>query len=369
MHPLSYKYFGVDFMQRFSAVIFVLFFYCLVFQDEISLFVKEALLICSGVVLPSLYVFIVLSKIMSKLIKQPKKTSTFSKFISSCLGISPILLPVGILGLIGSAPSMSYAVGNMYKDGRITKDEAERIACISNNCSISFILGVVSGIFGDKKVAIIIFLSNMLSVIIVYRLFFAMKHVQNTKSTAVCEIKEGFCEIVCDSISSSASDSLTLCSYIVFFYTAARCICSLSFLSAKPLMRAFIFGFFEMTGGVNSLNYIEGYGKILLACTFLSFCGLSVIFQVKSALSRFGLSSKKFIKAKILSAFLSPVICVILLFFVPVDRPCFSVFEYGIDSKILYFNAPVVANIFCILFIFFYIFGKVAKKHKKGSLK
>lgn len=357
-------------MRRYLFFIAAATAFCLIFPQTVASLVRHALLFCAVNVIPALFIFIVLSKLLSRLLPLISVPKVPGRIIQKLLGIPPILFPIFILGFLCGAPSQTFALGNLYKDGKITKNQAEKCACLVNNCSSSFIFGVCAETLESKVGAVIVFVSNIIASILVYRLLFCEKTPEKCQITTKPDIKKcAFSDLVCDSISSSAALAVSMCGYIVFFYTFAGCICECIPFSDLPAVKAVIFSFFEMTGGVFAISQIEGYLRILMTSACVSFLGLSVIFQVKSVLSMFGLSFSHFIKARIICSLLSPVISLILLFIVPADRPVFSAaFQESSFSKSPT-NTLFIALLCCLIFTLFYIFGHIAKRHKKVNTK
>ena len=66
-----------------------------------------------------------------------------------------------VLGFIGGYPIGAKSVITLYKNGSITKSEAERLLSFCNNSGPSFILGVVgAGVFSSGKVGFLLYAAH-----------------------------------------------------------------------------------------------------------------------------------------------------------------------------------------------------------------
>lgn len=348
--------------------------YTLVFPFEIAYLTRKALDLCYSAVVPSLFIFIVLSKILSHFSKSNCKHRRFWQITGKVLNISPVLLPTCMLGLFCGAPAMSYSIKNIYNEGLCTKEDAQRAVVLSNNCSFSFILGFASSTFTDRKTSLIILFSNLFAVFTVYFLLFRGKRNDTYTHIPNCIHKEKkLSKVITESISESAISTVTLCGYIVFFYVisfvAKRHL--ISFLSSEGLstntyngISALMCSFFEMTSGTVSAFSVEGYGKIPILCFCTTLLGTSVFCQVASVFSECGIPVTPFIKAKILSAFLSSATSVIILLFIPADIPAASNFGGNRMNGFTVYHLACIISVTVLCFIGASILSYIDKRHK-----
>ena len=308
---------------------------------------KKALEMCANSVVPSLFTFIVLSKIISGY--TCSYTNISKKGITDRLFCLPkVLIPTALLGLFFGAPSGAVSVCDTYKKGLCTKKQAEAAITLCNNASAAFIMSIAASVLQSTRLAFLLLASNILTTLTVYFLLFRSGQVYLEK-TSITQNKEKirFSNLICYCVKDGAVSTVTLCGYIVLFYTLSGIIQdkvhqalqhSIS-QSNMSNIRALISSFFEMSQGTLSCSLCEGNIKIILCCACIAFCGLSIIFQVTSVMSEAGLSSKNYLLSKIASAFLCPLFMLLFMFLIPEKTVSVSNFiplhTEGISSKSL----------------------------------
>lgn len=288
---------------------------------ETAFYCSNALKMCATSLIPSLFIYMVLSKIISEASAHLTFSNRFTYLISDLSGLPESLIPSCIFGLFGGAPSGAFAIGNIYSKGLCSKKEAERAAVLSNNCSSSFILGVAGSVTGSFGTAALILISNILTSITVYVLFFRIK----TKETLTAHkpSKElRISQIITESISASSEAVLRLCGYVLFFFTFSSILSDrLSLIlsdfgaSAPTLQvaKSIVSSLFEMTCGVMNAGNIQGIESIFIISFCVSFTGLSVIFQVKNILSGYGISSTPYFISRCLCGIICPIYTLIFI--------------------------------------------------------
>ena len=295
-----------------------LMLYALTIPYETAYYCSAALKMCITSLMPSLFIYIVLSKIVAISCRGIIYEGKFSKALSKILNLPEILIPIVFFGFIGASPSGAFAVEEVYNSKLCGKRDAEKAIILSNNCSAAFILGVVGSVTHSSEITFYILISNILATITVYLLFFKGKrNVFKTDTTITThKVKIDISKCITDSISSSAEAVIRLCGYVMFFYTIS-CVFSqrIAFLLENIslskenviIFKSIICSIFEMTTGVMNSCLITGTKGIMLLSGCVAFTGLSVILQVKGVVSKYGLSVKGFVLSKILCAFLCPV--------------------------------------------------------------
>ncbi len=367
-------------MKKSSSVSYIFFTFAVIclaftltFPYEVAYYCSNALKLCGTSLIPSLFIFMVLSKILSHLSAQGIFSSSISRFLSRLLNLPDCLIPICILGLFGGAPSGAFAIANLYKNGLCTKSQAENACVLANNCSAAFILGVTSAVLGSKTIAVYILIANIISTVSVYFIFFKKNctHYIEKQSTGK---NEKLSYIITESITSSAENIVKLCGFVIFFYTfscivsqrTATLLSSMNISSElSDFIKSIICSLLELTSGVLSIGNISGQKAILLCTMCISFTGLSIIFQVNSILDKHALSSTPFIFSRIFCAVLSPVLMQISHYLSSVSMTVSTLTQtkkaLGFSCKDLLFLILVTI----IALIGAYILNSLDKKHKK----
>ena len=115
----------------------------LIFQRDVGNEVRNSLSICAFSVIPSLFPFLVLSKLTTNL-RFFEKLELFSrKIMFPLFSLGHNCTPALILGITGGYPVGAMTAASLYRDGLCTKKEAERLLVFSNNCGPAFIIATI----------------------------------------------------------------------------------------------------------------------------------------------------------------------------------------------------------------------------------
>lgn len=357
----------------FFLCIILAVIYSLSFPFEITHYISVALKLCATSVIPSLFMFMVLSGIMAHTLKSIPIRGKVSLFLSRTFGLPTTVLPICLLGLFCGAPSGTLGICELYSSGMCSKDEAERAIIISNNCSAAFILSIVSSALASTFGAVIILFSNIITTVIIYLLVF------KSSKTVTQSVKKqppkihGISNLITSSITSSAQTMLMLCGHIVFFYCISAVIseklCRIALLitqnhSTAGFVKAAASSLFEVTTGVLTSASLSENLRFVMISAGVAFCGLSIIFQVISIASKYKLSCARFIYSKILCSLLSPLITLLLLFIIPKEVPVMNSTVLKTTEGITSNDITVLVFITCICIAGGYILAYLDKKHK-----
>ena len=243
-------------------------------------------------VVPSLFPFMVVTNIILK--RLPKLSEKSSKFLAFTVGFT------------AGAPLSTKIIGDLLRENKLTKIEAQKLLSSCTNMGMIFILGTVTSITGDfplsKKILAVHYFSAILT-------FFLFKFYKSSYKEEIAlekkEIKfkkENFSTIFKDSIANSVKTTLAIGGYIIFFSVIIRFLelsrvahyisQIINFEDAIPL----IYGLFEVTTALSYTN------SPMVIATIMSFTGISIISQSISFLDKSGLNLKVFIASKFIHA-------------------------------------------------------------------
>lgn len=289
---------------------------------------KNALILCSDVLIPSIFPFLVCSNILVSLGAADKISKYAGKITRPLFSVGGSgALPI-VLGFLSGYPCGAATVCSLYKNGSLTKNEANRLLAFSNNSGPLFIISAVGlGIFGSTRAGVILYVSHVLGAILcgIIFSFFAKKQESGTQQFAASAINFE------NSISRAAESMLSLCGTVVFFsvvlsilrqsgvisfLTSFLCRLGLSTENAE----LFSCGLFEITTALFS----SASKSIPCAAAVISFGGISVFMQTLAFTKDARLSLFYCIWGKLLCAVLSALCAYILLIFFPVSLSSFS---------------------------------------------
>ncbi len=285
-------------MSRRKQTVFGLmciFCLCLILKNSQTAveYMQTGMKLCTGVVIPSLFPFMVVSGILVRIGIGGKVSKIIGRLSSALFGVSADGGSAVFLGLLCGSPIGAQMTASLLDRGAINKKEAERLLIISSAPSSAFVINAVGiSLFSSKMSGVIFYfvtLSSICLIGIIHRVLFGK--VAEKESTREVRRALGV-NIFTDSISSAAISMLYVCAYVVFFSVLIGCIGSISVkISTVKRLLPFIYGILEMSGGIGAsaaiANRLTG---ICLTAFILGWSGFSVHLQIISVCSERGLS-------------------------------------------------------------------------------
>ncbi len=276
------------------AVIF-LFFYLLLFPKDATIPTRDAIVFCAKTLIPSLFIYMVLSKIAI--------TLPITDRLTKKIGYEAVTL---VAGTLCGAPVGAKNALSLYETGRISKKHAEYLCSFTNNASVSFVVGFVgSELLGDVKIGLRLLAFQLISTVItaVVMKFIVFGRSRLEKPKSVKATKAGLRE----AISDSAFTMISLCACVMFFMVCGNAITHL--FDIQPPLDAFVKSVLEFSSGCASASKTGIYALPLIAFS-IGFTGLSVMLQVRSVIAS-RLSIRPFLMGKIISGALMTALTVI----------------------------------------------------------
>ena len=249
-----------------TAVLLLIFF--IVFPSEVNAPVRGALAFCAETLIPSLFVYMVLAKIVASL---PASGALMSK-----IGCGPVVLAIGTL--CGS-PVGAAAAGALYSQGKISKKHAEYLCSFTNNVSASFMLGYVGAtLFGDIAVGARLlgcqFAANLVTASVMKYVTFGKNPVPKPLSAEVN--RTGLRE----AITGGAEAMINVCACAVFFIVLSSAAASVFPLGKIGI--ALLRSTLEFSSGCACAGELAGKAKFVVCAYACGQTGISVMLQVRS---------------------------------------------------------------------------------------
>lgn len=308
------------FTYSYIITIFAIYFNVLIiiFPKEIIKSAKNGLLLWYNFALPSLLPFIIGTNILKStnfpIYLSKKLSPIFNKiFKISGNGAFPI-----VCGMLSGYPLGAKLTCDLYNENKISKSEAQRILCFSNNSGPIFIIGTIgtqmlnNSALGYKLLAIHIF-----SAITLGMLLGIVSKKDNKKCIYHKSLIKPIGELLNTSISNGIETIVAIGGYIVFFsilYTLLSKTQVISFLS-KPLCilgmdqytsKGVISGLLEITNGCSIIS--KNSSNILpFISMIVAWGGFSIHAQSMSFIAKTDLSAKKYILAKFVHSIIAGI--------------------------------------------------------------
>lgn len=288
------------------------------FPETVSKAAKEALSLCANHLVPSLFPFFVCANILVSQGFAEKAGRLFSPLTRKLFRVSGEGAAAIFLGFISGYPAGAVISGRLYREGCITKNEAERLLGFTNNPGPLFILGTVGvSLYQSKGAGLVLYSSVMLASLLsgVFMRFY------NSENTAVHHRKT---ERQFDPMGDAVTTIMMLCGYVVFFAVLVAFLDIIGVLNG--MCRLFqVLGIGEKTAAMLSVGIFEistaaqkASGALPFMASLLSFGGMSVFVQTAAVIKKAGLNVKPYLIGKTVSSILSALICTLFLEFFPI---------------------------------------------------
>ncbi len=264
-------------------------------------YMKKGLVLCSAAVIPALFPFMVISELIVASGLGVRLSSFLARPMRRIFGVSEAGAAVYLLGALCGFPIGAKTAASMYDKGIIGKDELERLMIFSNNPGSAFVISAVgTALLGNKKLGILLYACVIVSSLVTgfSSKLFSKKNTYRSRPLVISN--ELSVKAVTDAVQSSALSMLSVCAYVVFFSAFVGCIGALlAPFSLPEEILACIFGFFELSSGVNAAASTgHRLASVVLCAFFLGWSGLSVHFQIMSVSSGRNISFKPYFIAK-----------------------------------------------------------------------
>ncbi len=289
--------------------ILTLFCLLLIFKnsDVAMEYIHNGLTLCAHTVIPSLFPFMVISEmIVAGGIADPL-LRPLSGFFKRLLKLSPTGGACVLLGMFCGFPIGAKCAIRALEDGRITKNEAERIIAIASSPSSAFLISAVGlSLWGNKRFGGALYLSVLLSELIT-GIFLAKFNKGKITDAQAFSPKQAIpprkspASLFTEAVRSSCNGILLVCAYVIFFAALVGALEYLvSALSLPALFSVLLFGFFELSGGMSRASALAPpLVAALISGLFAGWSGISVHCQLLSVCEGKDLSLKKYILSKL----------------------------------------------------------------------
>ncbi len=274
----------------FLLILLVVF--CIFKIENVLLGMQKALSICGFSIIPSLFIFFVLSDI------------TVSMIYRDSFALSPKFI-LFLLGSLCGFPIGASLCETMYQNKVLNKQDAEKLLPFCNIASPAFVIGAVGvTMFKNEKIGILLYFSQAV-VCALPMLFVKCKNEgANIKSD-----KKSFSQIYFSSLEKAVNSILKVCAQICIFTVFLSLIehCALKYLAV----------FSEVTCALSLCSNIFSYSPFLsiaIGGFSLGFSCFCVHGQIISSVKSFKINYLRFLSVKALQGVMTALLSTILYY-------------------------------------------------------
>ena len=285
---------------------------------------RAGLSVCAGVIVPSLFPFLVLSGTLSAL-QLPEKLAALAAPLLRRLGLPAQCAAPFLLGLCGGYPAGAVAVAELVRSGAVSPEDGTRMLPWCNNTGPGFIVAVAGGaVFGSVRIGLLLFLAHALSALALALLI--GRQPQSAPAPPAASPPAALSDAFSAGVGGALRATLGVCSYIVFFsvltallrgsglFSALAAALSLRCHTELRFAVALLTGCLELGSGVAALRGMAASpANLALAAFLLGFGGLSVHAQTRFAVSGTKIRCARHFAGRIVHGLLSAVLLLLLL--------------------------------------------------------
>ena len=284
-----------------TAALFALFLHGAPRMAELTLKGLRAFLF----VMPSVFPPLILSGVLISSGAAEEISRRLGGGFSRFFALPRAAFPVFLLGLIAGFPTGAKCCAQLYEEGGLTEEEAERLAAFTNFCAPPFLVaGVGQAVFGSMRFGWALYLCQTVFAVI-FGFFYKRpkNYTPRAPSVRAPGRENGLAAVFTSSLSASVEQILKIGGYIVFFTVLSGTLSDLfaRFWQADGRWEGLFSGFWELSSGVAALKGSDPAAPVC-AGALVGFSGVSVLTQCASFLRARGLSAKGLIPAHLLCA-------------------------------------------------------------------
>ena len=267
-------------------------------------------------VLPSLLPFMILSNVLIGANVVSQLMRPFSGFFRHVLGLSPEGGYAWLLGLFCGFPMGARLTGDMYRQHRISREEAVYLLTFANQSSPMFLsTNVVLHGLGDSTLTLpvfVIFYASAFLTSLVFRIRSRRFGLPPSKPKKEVPEQTSYGNLLDTSIMNGFEIITRLGGYIILFSILAGIVLQLP----APLRTAapFLSGLTEITTGIHTISGttlpLQVKFTAIVCCT--AFGGFSTVAQTSCMLNGTGLSIFTYLKGKLVNAAVAGLLCLVV---------------------------------------------------------
>ena len=335
----------------------------LLFPEPVITSTKTGLFIWADKVIPSLFPFFVLTRLMIHYQVPQLIGIILSPLFKHILHISPITFFIMLMSVISGNPAGAKMAREYYDQKLISKREFQGLLYFCNFSSPLFILGTIGVIlYQSSQVGYLLLASHLLGSLVVF--ICCYPYLKNKNSEHELRIKQpmqDFSAILIDSIESTIQTLIRVGGIIMFFYIVSAVFNILTVFESLNLLLAPVLlfsnistleplfsGILEFTQGVSKIAEADIPLNLQLAMTafVVSFVGLSIHTQIFMFAKDSGISYLKYLMFRVMHGWASALIVLFgWRFFLTDVQDVFlpeSILPYGGVVEWTFYSFPMI---------------------------
>ena len=278
------------------------------FPQEVSASVTEGLRLSVSVLIPSLFPFFICVNLTSALGLTGVLARVFAPVMRRMFHVSGAGCTAVLCGAAGGYPSGAQCAAALYREGQLSRAEAEYLLLFCNNAGPAFLFGAVGTVLGIGMTGCLLLWGIHLLSALVIGLVNRPKEAPNAALPPVQRANAS--GAVVEAVRSAGQAILQITMFVAAFSVLARLLTMAAAHILPDGVCTVLTGMLELSGGIAALANlpITLRWKLALASFFLGFGGLCVWMQTQAVLAPAGLSGCGMLLAKLAQGLLAALI-------------------------------------------------------------
>ena len=308
--------------------------------------IKNGITLLLTTVIPSLFPFLVIASYIASAESFKILSNIFGKATLLLFKISPDgFIPI-LMGLVGGYPVGAKITTDLYKSGRLTQNEAERLMYFTVNSGPAFTITAVGiSMLGNYYSGLILYFSNVLTVLTLGILCRFLS--DNTHPEPHKNINKDKSYAFINSVASGSNAIINISAWVLTFACISGIIENFNFGTNTEL---FLNAILEVTNGC---KICAKNVSLPIISAILGFGGFSVICQVSPYFTSCKVKFRNFLVSRILNASLCAFFTSELLKIFPKSEETAIIYSGNTTALGITYTtgATVILIIMCIFFI------------------
>ena len=263
---------------------------------------SDGILLCLHTVIPSLFPFLFLcSLITSSMWGEP---IPWLRHIADRLGIPAGGESLLVSAFLGGYPAGAQAIGACFREGYLSRHDAQRLLPVCNNAGPAFLFGMVALQFARADTVAALWLIQILAT-----LFVSIISADSTEHTVSLT---GNATPISEILIRSVRIMATICGWIILFQILIGFMVRWVLWLFPQDLQIMLIGLLELSSGCCQLHQIISTDLRFLICTVqLSFGGICVMMQTASVIG--DLSMARYFRGKLVQTAASAIMAAFYL--------------------------------------------------------
>lgn len=253
------------------------FVLCFFVSGSIADGITKGITLCTTVLIPSIFLFLVLSDLMEPMLRGRKIPKFLCRFSEYVLHIDGRLLYLFVLGVLGGYPIGAKLIADEVEKGHIGKDDARYLMRFCICGSPAFLISNVARVlWNDQKLGLLLYGLQVLTGVLVAFLT-GWKHFVYYHTVPGQHQAEPFSTRLVRSAQHSTKQMGMICGFVLLF---CGVFSLLDLLPLQHTLMLFLKGFSEVTVGCQLAASLPSFFQPIAVAAFTSFGGICVHLQV-----------------------------------------------------------------------------------------